>query len=41
MPKRSDIKKVMLIGSGPIMIGQEQNLIFQAARHAVPFGKRE
>ena len=34
MPKRSDIKKVLVIGSGPIVIGQ--SLIMQVHRHAVP-----
>ena len=27
MPKRTDIKKVMVIGSGPIVIGQALSLI--------------
>ena len=28
MPKRSDIKKVLVIGSGPIVIGQAAELKF-------------
>ena len=35
MPKRSDIKKVLVIGSGPIIIGQ-LSLIMRVHRHAVP-----
>ena len=28
MPKRTDIKKVMVIGSGPIVIGQAAEFFF-------------
>ena len=29
MPKRQDIKSILIIGAGPIMIGQGINLIIQ------------
>ena len=29
MPKRDDIQTILVIGSGPIIIGQAQNLITQ------------
>ena len=29
MPKRDDIKKIFIIGAGPIVIGQDVNLIIQ------------
>ncbi|CAG0959687.1 partial Carbamoyl-phosphate synthase large chain, partial [Methanosarcinales archaeon] len=32
MPKRSDIKKVLLIGSGPIMIGQGAEFDFSGSQ---------
>lgn len=32
MPKRTDIKKVLVIGSGPIVIGRRRNSITQARR---------
>lgn len=34
MPLRSDIKKVLVIGSGPIVIGQAAE--FDYAAHGVP-----
>ena len=40
MPKRTDIHKVLVIGSGPIVIGQPRNLTMQAPRPALPCGKR-
>ena len=36
MPRNKDIKKVLVIGSGPIIIGQAQSLTMQEHRHAVP-----
>ena len=36
MPKREDIKKVLLIGSGPITIGQVAEFDSQEARLAGP-----
>ena len=35
MPLRSDIKKVLVIGSGPIVIGQAAELTMRAPRPAV------
>ena len=32
MPKRDDIKKIMLIGSGPIMIGQAAEFDFSGSQ---------
>ena len=29
MPKRKDIKKILVVGAGPIIIGQASNLIIQ------------
>ena len=29
MPKRDDIKTILVVGSGPIIIGQAQNLTMQ------------
>ena len=34
MPHRTDIHKVLIIGSGPIIIGQAANSIIQALRPA-------
>ena len=34
MPKRNDIKKIMVIGSGPIVIGQAGSLTMPAVRPA-------
>ena len=34
MPKRTDIHKIMVIGSGPIVIGQAAESITPAPRHA-------
>ena len=33
MPKRKDIKKILIIGAGPIVIGQACDLIIQVHRH--------
>jgi carbamoyl-phosphate synthase large subunit len=38
MPLRNDIKKVMVIGSGPIVIGQAAEFDYAAHRPAVPEG---
>lgn len=35
MPLRQDIKKVLVIGSGPIVIGQAAEFDYAALRHAV------
>lgn len=35
MAKRTDINKILVIGSGPIVIGQGQNLIMQVRRHVL------
>lgn len=40
MPKRTDIKKILVIGSGPIVIDRLRNLIMLEHRRAWPFGKR-
>ena len=34
MPRNHDIKKVLVIGSGPIVIGQAAELTMQVHRHA-------
>jgi carbamoyl-phosphate synthase large subunit len=34
MPKRTDIKKIMLIGSGPIVIGQACEFDYSGTRPA-------
>ena len=34
MPKRPDIKKVMVIGSGPIVIGKQRSSIILVRRPA-------
>ncbi len=37
MPKRNDLKKILVIGSGPIVIGQAgQNLTMQEPKPALP-----
>jgi len=36
MPKRTDIKKILVIGSGPIIIGQAAEV-----RHVNPFVKKD
>ena len=33
MAKRTDLKKILVIGSGPIVIGQAAELIMQELRH--------
>ena len=40
MPKREDIKKVLVIGSGPIL-DRQQNLTMQEHRLVEHFRKRE
>jgi len=40
MPKRNDIHKVLLIGSGPIQIGQAAELISLALRPANRYERR-
>ena len=36
MPKRTDIKKILVIGSGPIVIGQAAEFDYGARRLALP-----
>ena len=33
MPKRTDIETILVIGSGPIVIGQAENLTMQEHKH--------
>lgn len=33
MPKRNDIKTILVIGSGPIIIGQAASLTMQVLKH--------
>ena len=33
MPKRKDIKKILVVGAGPIIIGQASNLIILVLKH--------
>lgn len=40
MPLRKDIHKVMVLGSGPIVIGQAAEFTTQAHRHAVRCAKK-
>ena len=40
MPKRRDIKKVLVIGSGPIVIGQAANLIMREHKHVLHSKKK-
>ena len=40
MPKRTDIKKILVIGSGPIVIVRLASLTILARKHAAPFAKR-
>ena len=39
MPKRTDIKSILIVGSGPIVIGQACSLIIQGLKPQSP--KRE
>ena len=41
MPLKKNIKRVMVIGSGPIVIGQAANLTMQAHRLAVRLKKKD
>ena len=36
MPKNQNIKKVLVIGSGPIVIGRQRNSTMREPRRAVP-----
>lgn len=40
MPLRKDIHKVMVLGSGPIVIGQAAEFDYAGTQHAVPCVKR-
>ena len=35
MAKRTDLKKILVIGSGPIVIGQAADLTMQGPRHVL------
>ena len=35
MPKRDDLKKVMVVGSGPIVIGQAAEFDYAGTNHGV------
>ena len=41
MPKREDIKKVLVIGSGPIVIGQAAEFDYAGTQLVEHFRKRE
>ena len=41
MPKMEGIKRVLVIGSGPIVIGQAAEFDYAGHRHAVLLKKRE
>ena len=41
MPKRTDIKKILVIGSGPIIIGQAAEFDMPEVRHVNPFVKKD
>lgn len=40
MPKREDLKKILVIGSGPIVIGQAAEFDYAGRRLASPLKKR-
>ena len=40
MPKRTDIEKILLIGSGPIIIGQACEFDYSGRRRAAPCGRK-
>jgi len=40
MPRRDDLKTIMVLGSGPIKIGKLQNLTSQEAKRSKPSGGR-
>ncbi len=40
MPKRTDIKSILIIGAGPIVIGQPASLITPALKRVKPFAKK-
>lgn len=40
MPRRDDIKKILLIGSGPIVIGQACEFDYSGTQACKPCGKR-
>jgi carbamoyl-phosphate synthase large subunit len=41
MPKRTDIRKILIIGSGPIVIGQACEFDYSGPRPARPSRKRD
>ena len=40
MPKRDDVKSILILGAGPIVIGRLANLIIQELKHAKLCEKR-
>ena len=40
MPKRTDIKSILIIGAGPIVIGQACEFDYSGAQAAKPFKRR-
>lgn len=40
MPKRTDIKKIMVIGSGPIIIGQAAEFDYAGTQACLCFKRR-
>jgi hypothetical protein len=40
MPKRTDIKSILIIGAGPIVIGQHVSLTTQVRKHVKHFVKK-
>ena len=40
MPKRTDIKSVLIIGAGPIIIGQACEFDYSGAQHVKPLKLR-
>ncbi|XPE46328.1 hypothetical protein ACNKHO_00245 [Shigella flexneri] len=40
MPKRTDIKSILILGAGPIVIGQACELTIPVRRHVKPCVKR-
>lgn len=41
MPKRNDVNKVMVIGSGPIIIGQAAEFDYAGTQPAGPLKKKD
>ena len=41
MAKRTDIKTILILGAGPIVIGQACDLTIQALKHVKRYVKRD